>query len=53
MDGRGAREVRRIKFKLADRHHRLFTDKIEHSGKDGAPLTAVINLFAFPQVVPQ
>jgi phage terminase small subunit len=58
-DGRGddAREVRRVKFKLADkraalvdlgRHHKLFTDKAELTGKDGAPLTPVapvINLF--------
>jgi phage terminase small subunit len=62
MGGRGedAREVRRVKFKLADkraalvdlgRHHKLFTDKHEHAGKDGAPLTPavpVINLFGHP-----
>jgi hypothetical protein len=62
MDGRGedAREVRRVKFKLADkraalvdlgRHHKLFTDKAEFTGKDGAPLTPVapvINLFGRP-----
>jgi phage terminase small subunit len=46
VDGSGenAREVKRVKFKLADkraalvdlgRHHRLFTDKFEHGGKDG------------------
>lgn len=48
-DGRGddARDVRRVKFKLADkraalvdlgRHHKLFADRIEHTGRDGAPI---------------
>jgi phage terminase small subunit len=63
MDGRGkgAREVRRAKFKLADkraalvdlgRHYKLFTDKHEHAGEDGRPLSQivpVINLFGRPQ----
>jgi hypothetical protein len=40
-----AREVKKIKIKLADkraalvdlgRHHKLFTDKFEHGGKEGA-----------------
>jgi phage terminase small subunit len=46
MDGGGedAREVKKVRFKLADkraalvdlgRHHKLFTDKFEHSGKGG------------------
>jgi phage terminase small subunit len=62
MDGRGedAREVRRVKFKLADklgalnqlaRHHKLLTDKHEHTGKDGRPLSRivpVINLYGRP-----
>lgn len=48
-DGHGddARPVRKVKFKLADkraalndlgRHHGLFKDKVEHTGKDGGPL---------------
>lgn len=48
-DGHGddAREVKKIKLKLADkrgalvdlgRHHKLFTDKSEHSGPDGGPI---------------
>jgi phage terminase small subunit len=63
MDGRGedAREVRRVKFKLADkraalvdlgRHHKLFTDKHEHTGADGRPLSPlrpVINLYGRPE----
>jgi phage terminase small subunit len=63
MDGRGqdAREVRKVKFKLADkrgalvdlgRHHKLFTDKHEHTGKDGRPLSQiapVIYLFGRPK----
>jgi phage terminase small subunit len=63
MDGRGedAREVRRVKFKLADklgalnqlaRHHKLLTDKHEHVGKDGRPLSPVapvINLYGRPE----
>lgn len=45
--GEGAREVRRIRFKLADKgkhlellgkHLKLFTDRHELTGKDGAPL---------------
>jgi phage terminase small subunit len=62
MSGRvdDAREVRSAKFKLADkraalvdlgRHHKLFTDKAELTGIDGAPLTPavpVINLFGHP-----
>ena len=46
MEGRGknAREVKKVRFKLADkraalvdlgRHHKLFTNKFEHCGKDG------------------
>jgi phage terminase small subunit len=64
VDGRGenAREVRRVKFKLADkraalvdlgRHYKLFTDKHEHAGEDGGPLSQivpVINLFGRPQL---
>jgi phage terminase small subunit len=63
MDGRGedAREVRRVKFKLADkraalvdlgRHYKLFTDRHEHTDKDGRPLSPVapiINLFGRPE----
>ncbi|MGO3890095.1 MAG: terminase small subunit [Paenalcaligenes sp.] len=48
-EGRGddARDVRRVKFKLHDkkgalvdigRHLGMFKDRIEHTGKDGAPL---------------
>lgn len=48
-DGHGddVREVKKIKLKLADkrgalvdlgRHHKLFTDKSEHSGPDGGPV---------------
>jgi phage terminase small subunit len=50
VDGRGedARDVRRVKFKLADKRAALvdigktlgmFKDRIEHSGKDGGPIT--------------
>jgi hypothetical protein len=63
MVGRGkvARDVRRVKFKLADklgalnqlaRHHKLLTDKHEHTGKDGVPLSEiapVINLYGCPE----
>ena len=46
VEGRGknAREVKKVRFKLADkraalvdlgRHHKLFTNKFEHCGKDG------------------
>lgn len=49
MDGAGdaAREVRRIKFKLTaktpalellGKHHKLYTEKHEHTGKDGKPI---------------
>jgi hypothetical protein len=43
--GKNAREVKKVRFKLADkraalvdlgRHHKLFTDKHEHPGKDVA-----------------
>lgn len=55
-DGRGedARDVRRVKFKLADKraalvdlgkHLQMFVEKIEHSGKDGTPL--VVNLISY------
>lgn len=48
-DGRGedARDVRRVKFKLADKraalvdlgkHLKLFTDKVEQSGPNGGPI---------------
>jgi phage terminase small subunit len=48
-DGRGedARDVRRVKFKLADkraalvdlgRHLGIFKDRVEHSGPDGKPI---------------
>jgi phage terminase small subunit len=49
--GKDAREVRRVKFKLADklgplvalgRHHKLFTDKHEHTGKEGKPIEHAI-----------
>lgn len=51
-DGRGddARDVRRIKFKLADKraalvdlgkHLGMFKDRVEHTGKDGDPLFPV------------
>ena len=49
LDGRGedAREVRKVKFKLADKrgaldllgkHLGLFRDRVEHIGKDGGPM---------------
>jgi len=52
-DGRGtdARNVRRVKFKLADkraalvdlgRHLGMFKDRIEHSGPDGGPVEVKI-----------
>lgn len=52
MDGRGedAREVRRTKFKLADKksalellgkHLKLFTEKHEHSGPGGGPIRTI------------
>ena len=43
-DGENAREVKKVRLKLADkraalvdlgRHHKLFTNKFEHCGKDG------------------
>jgi phage terminase small subunit len=51
-DGRGeeARDVRRIKFKLADKrgalvdigkHLGMFVEKHEHTGKDGGPIESV------------
>lgn len=54
-DGRGedARDVRRVKFKLADkraalvdlgRHLGMFKDKVEHSGPGGTPLVPVLNV---------
>ena len=55
-DGRGeeARDVRRVKFKLADKRAALvdlgkwlqmFIEKHEHSGKDGTPL--IVNLVSY------
>jgi phage terminase small subunit len=55
MDGSGAdaREVKKVKFKLADksaalvalgRHHKLFTDKFKHGGKDGRPIEGKITI---------
>jgi phage terminase small subunit len=52
LDGRGedAREVRRVKFKLADKkaplellgkHLKLFTEKHEHTGAGGGPIEIV------------
>ena len=49
LDGRSedAREVRKVKFKLADKrgaldllgkHLGLFRDRVEHTGKDGGPM---------------
>jgi len=49
LDGRGedARQVRKVKFKLADKrgplvdlgkHLGLFKDRVEHSGPDGGPI---------------
>lgn len=29
---------------LLGKHHRLFTDKLEHSGPDGEPISVVFNL---------
>lgn len=54
-EGRGktAREVKKVRFKLADkraalvdlgRHHKLFTDKFEHGGKDGRPIEGKITI---------
>lgn len=51
-DGRGesARDVRRVKFKLADKraalvdmgkHLGMFKERVEHSGPDGLPLTVM------------
>jgi phage terminase small subunit len=51
--GENAREVKKVKFKLADkraalvalgRHHRLFTDKFEHGGKDDGPIEGRITI---------
>jgi hypothetical protein len=55
MDGSGedAREVKKVKFKLADkraalvalgRHHKLFTDKHEFGGKNGGPIEGRIEV---------
>lgn len=52
LEGRGdnAREVRRVKFKLADKksplellgkHLKLFTDKVEHTGAGGGPIEVI------------
>jgi phage terminase small subunit len=61
IDGSGesAREVKRVKLKLADkraalvalgRHHKLFTDKFEHGGKDDGPIEGRITIeFVEPQ----
>jgi phage terminase small subunit len=54
VDGRGenARDVRRVKFKLADkraalvdlgRHLGIFRDRMELTGKDGNPLEVDLN----------
>jgi hypothetical protein len=56
MDGGGenAREVKKVRFKLADkraalgRHHKLFTDKFEHGGKDGLPIEGKITIEFVP-----
>jgi phage terminase small subunit len=56
-DGRGedARDVRKITFKLHDKraalvdigtHLKMFTQKVELTGKDGADLVPIINLHA-------
>ena len=51
--GENAREVKKVRFKLADkraalvdlgRHHKLFTDKFEHGGKDGRPIEGKITV---------
>ena len=55
-DGRGddARDVRRVKFKLADKraalvdigkHLGIFKDRIEHTGKDGTPLASPVQVY--------
>jgi phage terminase small subunit len=55
-EGRGehSRDVRRVKFKLADkraalvdigRHLQMFPTKVEHSGPGGGPLTVEIVQF--------
>ena len=55
MEGRGknAREVKKVRFKLAGkraalvdlgRYHKLFTDKFEHGGKDGRPIEGKITI---------
>ena len=55
VDGRGKdrRDVRRVKFKLADkraalvdlgRHLGIFTDKLEHLGKDGGPIAIELSI---------
>ena len=52
-DGENAREVKKVRLKLADkraalvdlgRHHKLFTDKFEHRGKDGRPVEGKITI---------
>lgn len=54
-DGRGedARDVRRVKFKLADKraalvdlgkHLGMFKERVEHTGKDGGPIEATLSL---------
>ena len=51
--GKNAREVKKVKFKLADkraalvdlgRYHKLFTDKFEHGGTDGGPIEGKITI---------
>jgi phage terminase small subunit len=53
LDGDGAREVKKVRLKLADkraalvdlgRHHKLFTDKFEHGGRNGGPLDGKITI---------
>ena len=55
MEGRGenAREVKKVRFKLAGkraalvdlgRYHKMFTDKFEHGGKDGRPIEGKITI---------
>ena len=55
-DGRGedARDVRRVKFKLADKraalvdigkHLGIFKERVEHTGKDGTPLASPVQVY--------
>jgi phage terminase small subunit len=64
MNGRGddAREVRWVKFKLADkraalvdlgRHHKLFTDKTELTEKNRSPVTLKVRWLDTEDVGPQ